>query len=774
MLPCLAAAAHAEAPDAAVANIPTNPTDDAFGALLAMPGAQPKDGGWIIPTEAAKDEDDLIDWLKESKKDGANFNAMRHGGTLLAHAIRAGKDRTAIWLLANGADPHKVVFDVKVDAYTLALRYQRADVVSVLERQYGFKPVARVANVVAPKATQPEAPTAPRTKEQQSIDLLHRLTGRGSQPDVEARQAWRRHAATLTDDEFRALFKDGRNLDELVVITRQTDGGLDDALGRLPLDEVRRNARLIAGRLAEWSFVTYGEHQKIDYTGASRSWPALWKRIDQPLQYDQWPDLPARIPADLWPGLFASGYAVHDANSTGCVLAAVDLPSFKALWPDFQRQFTDARAEAAGLVLAGYRIDKERSPCYYGSTQSDTAAKLAFLRANGVTAPVYGLRSAREDKPRDPSLAAMLAAFSPKQPAKPALVHVAPDCSLALDDRWWEALVKARSVGWGIPPTAVEVVAVPGIADCGLLLTGDQYADDPRFSDSFEDGPYLDPRPPRCADAPDDGEIRIMTSDGVRKLKLGVETRGMLTRLRQVRDVRTGKRYLLDSGEQGPLCNRTDELPTAHEWQTGKDGPTLAHSRDDALVTRLLRQECREAEDGQGVSCPSVDEPVDADARRTPLLGRLRAGDQVDLHELLDILGTDRRAAYRAALARHDHVELGRLLAAGVPAWWTADEIEALAKSDLPLEERRRRIALSFANADQLEAALHAGPYDVPDSLTSWLPRQDWRPILRIVEKHPNVWFDLAQRIRASVGKELACEFDHAEGFVCGGGVNTY
>ena len=62
----------------------------------------------------------------------------------------------------------------------------------------------------------------------------------------------------------------------------------------------------------------------------------------------------------------------------------------------------------------------------------------------------------------------------------------------------------------------------------------------------------------------------------------------------------------------------------------------------------------------------------------------------------------------------------------------------------------------------------------MPDSLTSWLPRQDWRPILRIVEKHPNVWFDLAQRIRASVGKELACEFDHAEGFVCGGGVNTY
>src|ERR1700748_2432497 len=78
-------------------------TDDAFGALLAMPGAQPREGGWIIPTDAASDECALIARLRAAKKNGADFNAMRHGGTLLAHAIRAGKDRTALWLLRNGA-----------------------------------------------------------------------------------------------------------------------------------------------------------------------------------------------------------------------------------------------------------------------------------------------------------------------------------------------------------------------------------------------------------------------------------------------------------------------------------------------------------------------------------------------------------------------------------------------------------------------------------------------------------------------------------------------
>jgi len=120
----VAGAASAESPAA---------TDDAFGALLAMPGAQPKDGGWIIAQEAPKGEAALIARLRQLKKESANFNAMRHGGTLLAHAIRAGEDRTALWLPRNGDDTRNVLPDGRQDAGTLAHKYQRAPVVTALE-----------------------------------------------------------------------------------------------------------------------------------------------------------------------------------------------------------------------------------------------------------------------------------------------------------------------------------------------------------------------------------------------------------------------------------------------------------------------------------------------------------------------------------------------------------------------------------------------------------------------------------------------------------------
>lgn len=78
---------------------PSEATDAAFAALLSMPGAQPKEGGWVIPEQAEPtpaNENELIIRLQQLKKLKANFDAMRHGGTLLAHAIRANKHRTVV------------------------------------------------------------------------------------------------------------------------------------------------------------------------------------------------------------------------------------------------------------------------------------------------------------------------------------------------------------------------------------------------------------------------------------------------------------------------------------------------------------------------------------------------------------------------------------------------------------------------------------------------------------------------------------------------------
>jgi hypothetical protein len=754
---------------------PADATDDAFGALLAMPGAQPREGGWITPkeVEAAADDKALIAAWQRAKKDGAEFNAMRHRGTLLAHAIRTGHDSAALWLLRNGADPKKALFDRKEDAYALARKYHRTAVASALEAQHGFEP-PRPAAARATTATQgPVKAAAALTGTQQSIAKMKELAGPVLQPNAQAQQTWRRHAATLSQDEFRAIFENGDNLDLLVILTRDTDSGLEESLARLPVELVRQHAQRIADLLAEWSFVTYGEHHKIAYTGASRNWPALWRRLDQPLQYDKWPELAARVPPELWPGLFASGYPQHDAEATGCVLAAVDLPALQALWPEFQREFTNARDEAAGLVLAAYRIAQDRSPCYYGSSQADTAAKLAFLRASGVTAPAWGLRPAPPNEPLEPALSAMVQAFSPKQAAAPRLLGVAPACKLSLDERWWKALAKVRSVGWGIPPANVQLVDAPGIEECGLLVSGNAYEEWPRYGDDFDAGPSMDPPLPRCADAPDDGEMWAAGPDGVRRIAIGMEARGALTELRTVRDRETGKRYVLDAGQQGAWCTLSHQLPHAFEWQAGDNGPKLVPSRDDALVTRLLRRQCHPVEDSHDVTCPDVEQAAAHVASGMPVLDRLRAGDEVPLRELLDALGSERRAAYRAALAGRDHARLRQLLDDGLPAWWTSAEIEALAKAEFPLEEKRRRVALLFANAGQLSDAMHLDEYDLASSLATWLPRQDWKPVLRLIASNPNAWFDMEQRLRGSVGEELACDLDRAEQFLCGGGVAT-
>ena len=773
-LALLAAAAGAGAETASV----SDPTDDAFGILLAMPGVQPKEGGWIVSQEAAKDEADLIEQLKELKKDGANFNAMRYGGTLLAHAIRAGKDRTALWLLRNGAATKKVVSKDDENADDLARKYQRAAVVKVLEGQYGLKPTppATPARKPAVATTAASAP-GPTTRVEQTVALMQRLDRPMRYGDAKASaaaaQEWQHWSSALSQEEFASLFQDGYRFDSLVFLTRMTEGGLQEALDRLPDDLVRRHAQVIADALADASFATYGQQPRIEYTNAARAWPALWRRLERPPSYDKgWAQrLAGNIPPALWPGLFASGYANHEADVTGCLLAMVDLPQLKALWPDFQRYFADARDEAAGLVLGGWRVGRWRDTCPYGSEQSDTAAKLAFLRAQGVTAPAYGLRSANDGEPMVPALAAMVQAFTPAVAPKPRLVSVPPTCEFARDERWLDALVNPRQVGWGVTPSAVQLVELPGHRDCGVLVSGDTYPGYPDVNDDFDEGPSREPPMPRCADLADDGEIWAQEGGVVGPFESPQPARGARFRLSKVRDLGTGKDYVFDTSRTGAACNAFLGLPSALEWQAGAKGPTLAPSPDADLVDRLLLRQCAQADQRADVVCEGIAE-ADEPAPPTELpLARLHEGQTVSLRALVDILGADRRADYRAALAAHDHAQLRRLLTLGIPPWWTAAEIEGLAKADLPLEEKRRRIALLFADPEQLARALVDDGLGASGSLGPWLPRQDWGPILRLVRKNPANWYDARQRFAAPDGSAIGCDLDHAQDFLCGGGL---
>ncbi len=119
-------------------------TDRAFDALLSW-GNDPRKGyEWTVqPPDGfeAASEADLIEWLKSQRKKGANFNALRHEGTLLHHAIRLGLDDTALWLIQNGADPAAKLG--QNDTLSLALADGRWEVFDALLRLPAYSNLTR-------------------------------------------------------------------------------------------------------------------------------------------------------------------------------------------------------------------------------------------------------------------------------------------------------------------------------------------------------------------------------------------------------------------------------------------------------------------------------------------------------------------------------------------------------------------------------------------------------------------------------------------------------
>ncbi|HWU53846.1 MAG TPA: hypothetical protein VN153_13660, partial [Tahibacter sp.] len=127
-------------------------TDDAFDALLSLPQAQPEQGEWNHAAPEGFDGHDgdeaaLIAWLAACKDEGADFGELRHQGSLLHHAIRAGLDQTALWLLAHGANPLQTLGDAPdgADALTIALQYRRSAVIDALLKRRDVRAPARRA-----------------------------------------------------------------------------------------------------------------------------------------------------------------------------------------------------------------------------------------------------------------------------------------------------------------------------------------------------------------------------------------------------------------------------------------------------------------------------------------------------------------------------------------------------------------------------------------------------------------------------------------------------
>lgn len=672
-------------------------TDAAFAALLSMPSAKPEHGSWSFPPRddfKPSGEANLIADLARQQKAGADVNAYRHQGTLLHHAIRAGLDQTAAWLLAHGADPRLPETDSGQDALALAVSRKRPAVAALLRKQVAGKP--------APQATAAAAPPAPPTT-----------------PQIAPRSY-----------AIKSVMDNAAN---------------PGALRALPQSMFDDYGADVLGSLAEaGSIKSDPKTGAIIYTVPADAWRVLWQRLKRPLDYSALTGLAGKMDPALWPELYASGYPhTTSAPALGCLLAEVDAPRLRALWPVLVARFPDLRQDAPRQLLGDYLLRTESS-CADGDPER-LQAKLAFLKAQGARTPVPGLLAASfQEAP--PALRDILATWVPAPGSvHPRLVAAAPSCRFVLTDAWYTALTGPTT--W--PIESVQTLDMPGptpgATQCALLVGGSEFqAGGGDLVDGF-DGPETEPRA-SCPDPSDAYEVWYEQNGQIRKRETDAGHDWSVSGLVLVSDRVTGQRYYLSDGLQAGRCHLSSpRVPQLFAWRP----QGLMRVAVPALEQDLLAQ-CESAEGAIG--CAGI-------PKISP-----------DPQPLKSLTGTRDAARQKAWLDAVLALDKGRLKAmrATAPHSWTGDAIKAVSAADMPLEEKRRRIAWLFVDRKALTESFGLG---WAETLLPWLPYQDWRPVIEAaaaIDGHGHYLEALTEAARNAGQERIACDIDNARGFLCG------
>ncbi len=776
-------------------------TDEAFAALLSMPGAEPENGKWVfeVPEDfEVGNEDKLIRYLGQKKKQGADFNAYRHFGTLLHHAIRANQLKTARWLLANGADPRKPVQYAKNDALALSMQYQRAALTSLLQSQYGMSaPPAKHAPTPPPRATLASAAAAkasPSFKTDADIAVARAVlqdaasaSNYGFGPDYEKKAVavldqWQAYAAPIPADAYARILDDDTAMGLLVQMLGKTPQRLQVALARLPAAVVQRHGSSAIAALSMTAALSFSDDAapSMRYSIAPDSWRTLWRLLGKPTAYPDAFPLAGRVQAELWPELLASGYVLRDTESElGCMPARMGARDFKALWPLLEKTFLDIRRVAPKLVAAPYRLRTNDNGCWHGD-EAQTIEKLHFLAAKGVTAPINAIRNGQRES-LSPEMLAALKPFLPPPGtvAQPRLVDRKLHCTFTLNDVWYRALLgdaSGATVSSGYERTkvdTVQLVDMPGQAECALVVGGwgrvESYPSG--LVDNFT-GPNYEPNP-SCPDPMDRYEVWQQKDGRIVRLNTDLGGDDGNPYLIPVQDRVTGRAYYVHTGEQYGRCHSRGRAPFAFEWQQVKGEWALLQVAQPAYLQSALLDQC--STEGEGMQCHGIAALQPGSAPATTLTdGTLRtwrdAFQPVNWLALVNLLRAEQHQAYQAAITALDKPALKALQAEGIPGQWTAQAMTSISDSDLSLADKRKRAAWIFYDHRQLERALLSQEFNF-DKLATWLPREDWHPLFAIFAEHPYMYVPFGSMRTAAQEKghtDLACDLDHVRSLMCG------
>ncbi|HEX8963754.1 MAG TPA: hypothetical protein VF801_12195, partial [Rhodocyclaceae bacterium] len=523
---------------------------------------------------------------------------------------------------------------------------------------------------------------------------------------------------------------------------------------------LKRRGAAAAAMLASLATVRIpdGRNPKREYWVPADSWRVLWRHVDRPIAYGEAHGLAGRVQPELWPELFDSGYADRDARSAlGCLVNQMGASDLKALWVHLDAQFPNLRAVAPRMVLDHLRM--AGSDLCWSWNEDETIDKLVFLTSRDVLGPVKGLIE-RDLRNRSSALLAAMKPFraEARPTAKPRLVEVGHKCRFTPSDAWYRELLNHATAADGMPIETVQLIELPGEAECGLLVGG-FYGLSSEPTDSFT-GPEDNPVP-SCPDPA--GGYRVLRAEAGHIERFDTDMSGESggSTLVRVRDAASGRHYYLRDGGGLGRCESRLRLPQAFEWITAKPGPAmrLVGSRD---IEDALFDQCRAGEDG--VRCDGIASLPGWEWM--PAATRSSDGHRgMAYRDFIRAFWSGRHDEYQAAILALDKPRLKALQEGGIPGDWTADALRRVGASKLPLAEKRKRIAWIFYDHRQLARALDS---DMLEGLLGWLPREDWGPLLAVLSEQGINVRRLRQLAEEKGLSRLACDLDHAQGLICG------
>jgi hypothetical protein len=782
-------------------------TDSAFASLLLTPGAEPQNGIWEIPVEKyfqPESEAELIAYLEKMKVQGADFNAYRHFGTLLHHAIRAGFADAAAWLLKNGSDPLKTLKSGDENALDISVRYKRTAITELLVSHYRLqaKPASKEEIVVPARimlpsqsnfltVTLPNINQADTEKVREGLKWFGALVRNGSTDANDATNAWLSFEAKLTASDLQKIVDQQQPFIDYLSMHFFRSDSLDATIAKLPRELSRRymnNAILELTKKAEVMIPPNQNDPPRTYRISTDTWTTLWKYRDGSIDYSKTQFLAARIQPELWNSLFTTGYADRNAESAlGCFIGRLGASDFRNLWRDIQRNFPNIDKVAPRLVLNHLRMPAFNY-CWSSGT-TDTIAKLEFLQSMGITEPVTGLDTFNSQMELS-DLAIVMNPFleAPSTQTKVMrLTEVSKNCKLSASVDWFSELAdpEKNQPWWQNPDTGefynadgmnfsidtAQVIPVPGEQECALLAGGSftqKIVLDPGGHDTF-DGP-IPPEPhSSCSETPGGYELLILENGKVKHVLTDIRWNGYGERFAAVRDAQTGRHLLVrDEGGGIGMCGGRRQLPGLYALNTSST--TIIERVKDLDLEEALFKQCKLVNHDGLLHCDGFLNDIANASLSGPLdVSYVEFLKQHFPTKIVIVLSApaEKQAEYQSSLVQLNKEKLEAIKKLGtIPSTWTTEAMRAVASSGLSLTEKRNRVAWLFRDRD----ALSAIAYDeqLLGELMDWLPREDWNPVLKLLSRPAPALDNLKQLAQGKNLSTLSCEIDHAQGLICG------